>query len=46
MVCAPKSKTVLIRRLDGTSAEVDETGTLSGENVLTGFACAVSELFV
>lgn len=45
-VISPKSKTVLIRRLDGTCAEVGEAGTLSGEDVLPGFACAVAELFV
>lgn len=45
-VISPKSKTVLIRRLDGTCAELDETGTLSGENVLPGFACPVADLFI
>lgn len=45
-VISPKSKTVLIRRLDGTCAEVGEAGTLSGEDVLPGFACPVAELFV
>ncbi|MCE9561605.1 MAG: Uma2 family endonuclease [Planctomycetes bacterium] len=45
-VVSPKSRTVLIRRLDGTCAEVDEAGTLSGEDVIPGFACPVVELFV
>jgi Uma2 family endonuclease len=45
-IISPKSKTVMIRRLDGTCAEVGETGTLSGENVLPGFTCTVAELFV
>jgi Uma2 family endonuclease len=45
-VVSPKSRTVLIRRLDGTCAEVGESGTLSGEDVIPGFACAVAELFV
>src|SRR5207302_1787339 len=45
-VISPKSKTVLIRRLDGTCTEVGEAGTLSGENVLPGFTCTVAELFV
>jgi Uma2 family endonuclease len=45
-VISPKSKTVLIRRLDGTCAEVNEAGTLSGEDVLPGFTCTVAELFV
>jgi Uma2 family endonuclease len=45
-VISPKSRTVLVRRLDGTSAELNEGGTLSGEDALPGFACPVSELFV
>lgn len=45
-VISPKSRTVLIRRLDGTCAEVGETGQLSGEDVIPGFACPVAELFV
>jgi Uma2 family endonuclease len=45
-IISPKSKTALIRRADGTCAEVAETGTLSGEDVLPGFTCAVAELFV
>jgi len=45
-IITPETKTVLIRRLDGTCAEVNETGTLSGEDVIPGFACPVAELFV
>jgi Uma2 family endonuclease len=45
-VISPETKTVLIRRLDGTCTELDETGTLSGEEVLPGFTCPVAELFV
>jgi Uma2 family endonuclease len=45
-VISPKTKTVLIRRADGTCAEVGEAGTLSGEDVIPGFACPVAELFV
>jgi Uma2 family endonuclease len=45
-VISPETKTVLIRRLDGTCTELDESGTLSGEDVLPGFACPVAELFV
>jgi Uma2 family endonuclease len=45
-VVSPKSRTVLIRRIDGTCAEVAEAGTLSGEDVIPGFACPVAELFV
>ncbi|MCI0705022.1 MAG: Uma2 family endonuclease [Planctomycetia bacterium] len=45
-VISPETRTVLIRRLDGSCAEVGESGTLSGEDVLPGFTCAVAELFV
>ena len=45
-VISPETKTVLIRRLDGTCAELGEAGTLSGEDVLPGFTCPVAELFV
>jgi Uma2 family endonuclease len=45
-VISPATKSVLIRRLDGTCAEVGESGTLSGEDVIPGFACPVAELFV
>lgn len=45
-VISPETRTVLIRRADGTCSEVDEGGTLSGEGVLPGFACSVAELFV
>jgi len=45
-VVSPETKTVLIRRLDGTCAEVGESGSLSGEDVLPGFTCTVAELFV
>jgi Uma2 family endonuclease len=42
----PKTRTVLIRRLDGSCAEVGATGQLSGEDVLPGFTCPVADLFV
>ncbi len=45
-VVSPATRTVLIRRADGTLAELDETGTLTGEDVLPGFTCTVAELFV
>ncbi len=45
-VVSPKSRTVLIRRADGTCGEVGEAGMLSGEDVIPGFACPVAELFV
>ena len=42
----PRSKVVLIRRADGSCAEVDASGELSGEAVIPGFTCKVAELFV
>lgn len=45
-VISPETRTVLVRRADGSCAELDETGTLSGEDVLPGFACLIAELFV
>lgn len=44
-VVSPTTRTVQIRRADGTLAELDEAGTLSGEDVLPGFTCAVAGLF-
>jgi Uma2 family endonuclease len=45
-VVSPSAKTVVVRRLDGTCAEVGEAGELSGEDIVPGFACRVAELFV
>jgi Uma2 family endonuclease len=45
-VISPKTRSMLIRRLDGTCAEVFEGGELSGEDVVPGFTCKVAELFV
>jgi len=45
-VISPETKTVLIRRLDGTCAEIGEAGELSGEDVIPGFTCKVADLFV
>jgi Uma2 family endonuclease len=45
-VVSPSAKTVVIRRLDGTCAEVGEAGELSGEDAVPGFVCKVAELFV
>jgi len=45
-VVSPGSRTVLIRRPDDTCVLVRESGELSGENVVPGFACKVAELFV
>lgn len=45
-IISPETKTVLIRRADGTLAELDHAGTLSGEDVVPGFSCPVADLFV
>jgi Uma2 family endonuclease len=45
-VVSPETRSVLIRRADGTLSEVGEAGALSGEDVLPGFTCAVADLFV
>ena len=45
-VIDPGTRTVLVRRLDGSVSELDETGTLSGEDVIPGFTCPMAELFV
>jgi Uma2 family endonuclease len=44
-VVYPHTETIVIRRLNGTASEVGAAGTLTGEDVLPGFACAVAELF-
>jgi Uma2 family endonuclease len=44
-VVIPPTRTVQIRRLDGSLAEVGEEGELSGEDVVPGFRCSVRELF-
>ena len=44
-VLVPPTRTVLIRRLDGSAAEVREDGELSGEDVVAGFHCPVADLF-
>jgi Uma2 family endonuclease len=41
----PPSRSVLIRRLDGTIAEVHEGDELSGEDVVPGFRCRVADIF-
>lgn len=42
----PPTRTVQIRRLDGTIVEVVEEGELSGEDVVPGFRCTLRELFL
>ncbi len=44
-VVSPQTRTVLIRRRDGTVSEVGPDGELSGEDVVPGFHCRVSDLF-
>ena len=44
-VVNPSTRTVLIRRLDGTAAVVGPDGELSGEDVVPGFRCRVADLF-
>jgi Uma2 family endonuclease len=41
----PETRTVLIRRANGTIAQVDRHGAVSGEDVLPGFQFVVSDLF-
>jgi Uma2 family endonuclease len=44
-VVNPEIRKVRIYRVDGTSGIVDERGTASGEDVLSGFQFAVADLF-
>jgi Uma2 family endonuclease len=44
-VVVPPSRSVLVRRLDGTVSEVLEDGELSGEDVVPGFRCRVADVF-
>jgi Uma2 family endonuclease len=41
----PPTRTILIRRGNGTCSELGENGELSGEDILPGFRCLVSALF-
>jgi len=45
-VISPRTKSVLIRRADGSCAEIHESDELSGEDVIPGFTRKVAELFV
>jgi Uma2 family endonuclease len=45
-VISPATRSVLVRRLDGSVSEVREDGELSGEDVVPGFRCRVADLFV
>jgi Uma2 family endonuclease len=44
-VINPKSRTVTIRRSDGTVSYLHENEDLSGEDVIPGFRCSVREIF-
>ncbi len=45
-VISPKAETVTVYRADRSAVKLHETDELSGENVLPGFRCKVSDLFV
>ncbi|MCX7420408.1 MAG: Uma2 family endonuclease [Planctomycetia bacterium] len=45
-VISPKAETVTVYRADRTAAKLHEADGLSGESVLPGFLCQVSDLFV
>ena len=44
-VIDPKARKTVIHRSLNTVREIDEAGTLDGEDVLPGFRCALSDLF-
>ena len=44
-VVHPQRKTIRIHRADGTVQDLRQTDELSGEDVITGFRCPVSEVF-
>ncbi len=41
----PEQRFVMVYRIDGTVTLLTEADTLSGENVVPGFSCAVADLF-
>ena len=45
-VISPDAETVTAHRADGTVTKLHNTDVLTGEGVLPGFQCKVSELFV
>ena len=45
-VISPDAETVTVHRADGTVTKLHNTEVLTGEVVLPGFQCKVSELFV
>jgi hypothetical protein len=44
-VITPSAKSVLVRRPNKTCTALDVNDSLSGEDVLPGFACPVADLF-
>jgi Uma2 family endonuclease len=44
-VVNPSTRTVRVNRADGTETRLRQTDELSGEDVVSGFCCRVSELF-
>jgi Uma2 family endonuclease len=44
-VLNPATRSVRVHRADGTVTDLDESGELSGEDVVPGFRCPVSDLF-
>jgi Uma2 family endonuclease len=45
-VISPKAETVTVYRADRSAVKLHDANELSGENVLPGFRCKVSDLFV
>jgi Uma2 family endonuclease len=45
-VISPKAETVTVYRADRSAVKLHDADELSGENVLPGFRCQVSDLFV
>ncbi len=45
-VISPDAETVTVHRADGTVTKLHNTDVLTGEVVLPGFQCKISELFV
>lgn len=44
-VVVPNTKTVTVHRLDGSTQELRESDELSGEDVVPGFRCPITEIF-
>lgn len=44
-VIYPEERIACVRRADGTATMLKETGSLSGEDVVSGFTCPLAELF-